>query len=340
MEWIVHIGTEKTGSKAIQGFLAHEPHRIAGRTFCFPKSGRVGGWHRPIHHGLFNGQTHLLEAAIQEGMESSADLGILSYEGLYSLTEPQIELLHKSLGTARILLFIRRQDQLTNSRYNQLFKSHLRSYQDIVEFESSMLDYRADFDHMKTLQKWGAVFGMGNLLPIIYDKSKNAIEQFLDSVGLSADFDNYQFRNPNPAIDPEGLSILRAVKQQNTDPSALPNLIDAAHSILARHFVDTYAMGEEQYLFSLSEREAIYCHYVDSNEQLRQLFFSDRDCLFSTLEPGRACRTDLPADQAVVRTIFKKVRLQTQSSLAIKGFRWVRKYGARAKSIFLDLSRL
>ena len=40
MEWIVHIGTEKTGSKAIQGFLANEPHRITGRTFCFPRSGR------------------------------------------------------------------------------------------------------------------------------------------------------------------------------------------------------------------------------------------------------------------------------------------------------------
>jgi hypothetical protein len=308
MEWIVHIGTEKTGSKAIQGFLANEPHRITGRTFCFPRSGRAGGWHRPIHDELLNGQTNLLEAAIQEGIKSSADLGILTYEGLYSLTEPQIELMHKSLGTAKIILFIRRQDQLTNSRYNQVFKSHRRSYEQIVEFESSMLGYRPDFDHMKTLQKWGAVFHIENLVPIIYDKSKNAIEQLLDSIGLYADFDNYQFRNPNPAIDPEGLSILRAVKQQNTDSAFLPDLISAAHSILVRHFVDTYATGEDQYLFSMSEREAIYRHYLDSNEQVRQLFFSNRDCLFPPLEPGDACRTDLPANQAIVRTIFKKAR--------------------------------
>ncbi len=308
MEWIVHIGTEKTGSKAVQGFLANEFHRITGRTFCFPGSGRAGVWHRPIHHELVNGQTDLLEAAIQEGIESSADLGILSYEGLYSLSEPKIELLHKSLGTAKIILFIRRQDQLTNSRYNQLFKSHLRSYEQIVEFESSLLGYRDDFDHMKTLQKWGAVFRIENLLPIIYDKSKNAIEQLLDSIGLSADFDNYQLRNPNPAIDPEGLSILRAVKQQNTDPAFLPDLITAAHSILVKHFVDTYSMGEDQYLFSMAEREAIYRHYTDSNEQVRRLFFSDRDCVFPPLEPGDGCRPDLPVDQAIVRTIFEKAR--------------------------------
>jgi len=96
------------------------------------------------------------------------------------------------------------------------------------------------------------------------------------------------------------------VKQQNTDPAFLPDLISAAHSILVRHFVDTYSMGEDKYLFSMSEREVIYRHYLDSNEQVRRLFFSDRDCLFPPLEPGDRCRTDLPVDQAIVRTIFEK----------------------------------
>lgn len=73
MDWIVHIGAQKTGSKAIQEFLGHEPHRIAGRTFCFPSSGRVGTWHRPIHEELANGQSDLLQAAIQEGIETLAE---------------------------------------------------------------------------------------------------------------------------------------------------------------------------------------------------------------------------------------------------------------------------
>lgn len=308
MDWIVHIGAQKTGSKAIQEFLVHEPHRIKGRTFCFPRSGRAGSWHCPIHEELVNGQSELLQAAIQEGIESLADLAILSCEGLYTLTEPKIEKFHMLLGTARIILFIRRQDQLANSMYNQHFKAHRVGYDRIVDFESSILDYNPDYDHMKTLQKWGAVFGNENLLPIIYDKGKNSIEQFLHSIGLSADFNNYEFQNPNPALDSKALSIFRAVKQQNTDSACLPDLINAAHSILFNHFVDTYSNREEHYLFSMAEREAIYRHYRDSNEQVRRLFFSDRECLFPPLEPGDVYRSDLPVDQDIVRAIFEKAR--------------------------------
>lgn len=313
MEWVIHIGTQKTGSQAIQRFLINEIDRILGCTLCFPASGRRGIWHRPIYEELLDGRADALRAAREEASEHGADLGILSFAAFYTLAEAQIEMMHSVLGAVRIIMFLRRQDQLTNSMYNQLFKAHRVDYQQIVDYEASMLQYNPDYDHHKTLQKWSAVFGPYNIKPIIYDKRKSSIAQLLDRIGVAADFSNFEAPNPNPALDAQSLSLFRALKLQHDDADTLPALMNAAHRTLRKRFVDTYAEGD-QYLLTLAERETICGHYAVSNEALRRVFFRERAFLFSPLEPSEVCSIDLPVDQALVDTIFEEAGLSRSGS--------------------------
>lgn len=158
MKWLIHIGTQKTGSKAIQKFLVNEISRIKKNKVCYPKCGRENLWHLPINQELTSGKANLLISAMEEAQQSGAKIGIISSESLYRLKEDKIKIIHSVLGAAKIVLFIRRQDQLVNSLHNQLIKAHRIDHEQITQFEAAMMRYNPHFDHWKTLQKWGGDF--------------------------------------------------------------------------------------------------------------------------------------------------------------------------------------
>ncbi|HET9383677.1 MAG TPA: hypothetical protein VFO67_00920 [Gemmatimonadales bacterium] len=126
MNWLLHIGTTKTGSKAIQQFLASEAEALTEPRIVYLKTGRSGIWHEDLFYSVENGRTDLLARAKQEGLSARADYAVLSYEGFYQLQTESIQLIRDTLGEARILLFIRRQDAHANSWYNQLVAAHVR----------------------------------------------------------------------------------------------------------------------------------------------------------------------------------------------------------------------
>ena len=307
MKWIVHIGTQKTGSKSIQKFICNNLSTLQKYKLCYPESGREGIWHRPILKELIVGKTDKIKMAVNECIESSADLGIISYEALYKLSTPQIKNLYRILGPSKIILFIRRQDQLVNSRYNQLIKAHRVDFNCIKELESSITNYNPRFDHMLTIKRWSEVFSVENVVPIIYDKHSSSVEKFFDHIGFSDALSDYtpEATNPNPALDFESLKILRMVKQINSDKKSLPHLITVAHRVLKDHFLDTYNDGDH-YLLSLPQREEIYRHYHDSNIEIKRTYFPDNDFLFPPLEPYENNTSNTSVDKAIVRMIFQE----------------------------------
>jgi hypothetical protein len=310
VDWILHIGTQKTGSKDIQSFLANHIFSASEHGICFPVSGRENIWHQPIFHELLIGKTQQLEMAIKEGIASSADVGVLSYEALYLLTSPKIELLFHILGDAKVVLFIRRQDQLVNSMYNQLIKAHRVNFEYIKNFESRIENYNPDFDHMLTIKRWGEVCGFDHVIPIIYDKNTSSIEKFFFHVGIhNISLDSGQQNdNLNPALNFEALKILRLIKRLNKNDEDLPRLVNVAHHVLRDSFVDTYS-GGDQYLLSMSQRKAIYEHYHDSNTALNRMYFPDKDELFPPLESDQINIPDYAMNTKLVHMIFHEAKI-------------------------------
>lgn len=88
MNWIIHIGYQKTGSKALQHFLANEPHRRPGTRISYPVAGRDGHWHRPMHDQLLAGNTQYLRAAIEEASAGDSQRAVLSFEGFCTMPLP------------------------------------------------------------------------------------------------------------------------------------------------------------------------------------------------------------------------------------------------------------
>ena len=146
LQWVIHIGVAKTGSKALQTFLSSELVRLHGEMGFYPTSGRAGIWHEPLHDELLAGNTSALAAAVSEATSQSARLTFLSYEGLCDLPTPGIRDLQQKVGSAKIVLFLRRQDQIVNSFYNQLIKAHRSTIEDIERFEQQLGSYLQTFD--------------------------------------------------------------------------------------------------------------------------------------------------------------------------------------------------
>lgn len=311
MKWVVHIGTEKTGSKAIQKFLLCHSADSLNPKLCFPKSGREGLWHEPIYEELIAGKNAMLKMAAEEATKSSAELNVISYEGLNVLSVPQIISIQKVIGPATIVLFIRRQDQFVNSYYNQLIKAHRVDIDYIEKFEESINDYNIDYDHMQTIRRWAEVFGEKNIIPIIYNKQISSVKQFLNHIGISEDFNDCENgdNNPNPALNLEAMKILKYVKKINRHTQVqLPQLVNAAHKILRESFVDTYRIGD-QYLLPFYQRNLIFSHYKESNEEVRRCFFPDMPYLFPPLTQCEIDHEIVHVNKGIIQRIFMEVNV-------------------------------
>src|SRR5262245_52013391 len=170
MRWAIHIGPQKTGSKAIQHLLAQEPERIVAPRVIYPDEGREWLWHEPVYHALLAGDASAIVAARERYRDELFDLGIWSCEAFHRLPSDAISRFRDALGPAQVVLVLRRQDQRLNSLLNQLVKAHRVTIDQIEAFEAKLLEYQPEFDYRVTIEKWADAFGMSTISPLLYDK--------------------------------------------------------------------------------------------------------------------------------------------------------------------------
>jgi hypothetical protein len=303
--WIIHIGAQKTGSKALQLFLEHE---LAGlrRNLYFAHSGREALWHEPLFDSLERGDRSFLIQLGREAEERTGQIGIISYEGLFGLPPDKVKMLFDGLGPAKIVLFMRRQDDLLNSLFNQWIKAHRTTIRDVDEFESGLTKYSAIYDYWVIIEKWASVFGEVNVLPCIYTKSRSVVDSFFAKVGMPVDGVRSS-ANPNQALDSQGLSVMRHVKRLARKPEDLPALVEKAHRRLRGHFVDTAAV--EYYILDSTIRGKIMENYAEGTEWVRQTYYPGRSFLFPPPNFHHFNKVDWSHGEAVAREI-----LATESS--------------------------
>lgn len=279
MRWVMHIGIRKTGTKAIQCFLANEAGHGPYAHLCFPAHGREGIWHLPLELALREENGSELDAAVAAHALRGDGIGVFSSEGLYELPPRSIRIIREKLGETQIVMFIRRQDLAMNSLLNQYAKAHRVSFNEVKNFERNIAEYNPHFDYWRILSRWTDVFGMDAITPIIADKGTDAVRLFCGAIGVEFPGNSENLSNPNPALSRSAYDAFLSAKAAVADTSELPALVNRLHCDFASEMVDTFR-EEGPRLLDEEVGRRIMQNYATSNECVRRHWFPDRSRLF------------------------------------------------------------
>jgi len=283
-EWIVHIGIQKTGSKALQSFVTRQKALMQEVGLLHVDTGRDGAiWHKGLYEALMASQSDaLLAQMVAEAQVAGLPRALVSYEGLSLLSNDALAALRHALGVrTRIVLVMRRQDDWLSSWYNQLIKAHRVNIHRIEAFEQVLLDYNEECDYARTIQRWAEHFGHEAIVPLVYERGVSIVPRFFKALGLDLPPQApEQARTINPALNARGMVVLREVKRLLGTDSRLPEVVEAFHQRRRDCFVNTHTEGCFSVLAS-EERQAFLARYAASNEWVRMHCFPQREQLFS-----------------------------------------------------------
>jgi hypothetical protein len=282
-EIVLHIGTPKTGTTAIQQALSENEDVLVRENIQFLKAGR----HRDAHNDLANaisrhGKDHKFHDAFSDELAEFEKAGaghkVLISSEIFSLIAPKKfrqSLPQLDRFPMTIVVYLRRQDQYVEAFYKQRLKNG-RTVVPFGEFLDSRLCRRVT-NYASLLDNWAKTYPKAKLLPRVYDRANfvdgDIVADFASILGLGkADFGGGKVEvNMSPSkevIDillalaphfegPELRTIFRAVKTQNLDGFS--------------------AKGD---LFTPSERQVYCAQFGQENETLQREYFPDSTELF------------------------------------------------------------
>lgn len=191
----LHIGLGKTGTTAIQVYLAKNCHKLlkSGLRYIQCAGGINGDGHQkfaksfiqdvPEYMLLTNDEKSSQNDVADEINSCKEDLILLSSEN-FQLSEPS-ELLSFFSGLnhdykINIILFVRSQDELAESEYNQIIKVR-QEHRPFFEY----INNEFDGNFMNVVSKWERVFSKKNIICQVYKANENSvIKDFLDCIPI------------------------------------------------------------------------------------------------------------------------------------------------------------
>lgn len=187
----VHIGLHKTGTSSIQAFLRKNKPALMERGWLYPRTGWTAGGHHNLAYELL-GRKRFSEAAgrLSElaGEIAGAPNAVLSSEEFEFLELDEVRRLKAALDgrEARIVVYLRRQDELIGSTYAQQVKMGARM-KPFEEYARASL-YNPRFDFSQLLARWGGVFGADALDVAVVSgqtEGQRLYDDFLARLGLN-----------------------------------------------------------------------------------------------------------------------------------------------------------
>jgi hypothetical protein len=304
---ILHIGVEKTGTTAIQAFCAGNAAALRQGGVLYP-----GGFANRKHAEITAAVTRSKDILKRRGWPTDADPAAVKADVMGRLeaavrrTRPEALLLsseHLSsrikdqAGVAalkamlsplsdnfRIVVYLRRQDDLLPSLYSTIVKAGGSGGLEEAEERATWLD----FDAM--LQPWEAEFGAENIAVGRYPPSDSSLtDDFLRIAGLSsltlADVETAR----NVSLDHRNTQLLEAMNALL--PIDLDGRLNPQRAGL-RQFFERRSTGPAP-VMPAEQRREVMARFADSNERVRARHFPQDDRLFPALEAtGAACRRD------------------------------------------------
>ena len=222
---VLHVGTWKTGTKALQKFFALNRQELERQGIQYPLTAGapyMEGGNRTYQNRVATSggadRRQRLKALADEVHASTCDTCLVSHENICNL--PQSELLEfvacLSGCEFKIVLYLRRQDSYAESLYNQ----HVKAGATFPgTFAEHFARYRERYDYRGMVLKLAAVFGAQSILVRPYEK-----QQFYGG-NIFADFMHHAFdlelagryalpaRDQNARLDLDALEFKRIINR-------------------------------------------------------------------------------------------------------------------------------
>ncbi|HEX8234279.1 MAG TPA: hypothetical protein VF559_13145 [Caulobacteraceae bacterium] len=263
---LLHIGTHKTGTTALQRFLVDNQGALAGLNHRYAAAGRpVGRYaqHNLARRGDEEGHEAPWGQLAEEMGERAGVVHLVSSEAFWNVS-PEVAARHsRQLGEVKVVAYVRRQDNFLESLYKHNIKLGAS-----LSFEEFFQKRKKIGDYLSVLEKWEALFGRENLVVRPYDTPSGSIDIIADFLTLLG-------------IDPKG-EFARPPRSNSSPRVELVNVIRAANRteelrLNDRLFAElrqrnrAYARSGD--LLSLEQRQRIVDHFAEANAEMARRYF-------------------------------------------------------------------
>jgi hypothetical protein len=170
MKYILHIGINKTGSKALQAFLGSSRQELQKIGICYPKLGRYWADHRDLAQAIKEGdfaRFAIDPKAIADLARRPGDVVLLSSEDFHAIQNVADVAVHFPPETTKVVLYLREHVSYMRSWYQHAVK--LRNITcSIAEYAQINARNFADL-----VRRWRAVYA-DNLVVRTYNRPELA----------------------------------------------------------------------------------------------------------------------------------------------------------------------
>lgn len=217
MKLIFHIGWSKSGSTSIQTCIHKNYKEFLAKGILIPKTGK----HLSRHFDFFrlDGEnfSNLLKSLAKEAKDKKCHTVILSDESINKLKDySKYEEFKKYFNEIKIVAFLRRQDLLMESYYNQMLKVPWDSRESTFTLEEALDHFEKlhwfNFDIV--LDEFAAMFGYNNIIVQPFEREQinmNLVEKFLSLVGVPIKGIDTSQDHFNEAVPYSALNALRII---------------------------------------------------------------------------------------------------------------------------------
>lgn len=285
---ILHIGTPKTGTTAIQRFLIENESLLQQNGYSYPRLPGKGsipnngyGFSDYVKNGIVDtsdpGWAKLWKIIKTELAKKNV---ILSWEVIFNYDiKSFFDAIKKQCDTIQVIVYLRRQDRYIESQWNQVVKQAHYPF----EFEEYVASGVLPLNYKERLDTIAQIIGKENLIVRIYEKGqfegerKDVISDFLHALNIKVDWNTCKVTpNDNPSLLGNYLEIKRRLNMDFCRYRWF-YIIESMLSETIFHRADSLNIKSAQGMFTNEKRTAFLQQYEADNAAIAREYLERDD---------------------------------------------------------------
>lgn len=325
----LHIGTHKTGTTSLQSFMDFNRNSLHEQGILYPKT----GWYHHSQHMLAFQLKNILPPGMPDYDENiwndlrneidsfSGSRVLISSEEFSTITSKEVSTLKEELKNydVEIIIYLRRQDELFESMFNQQTKDWRSPRKAPISFFLKEPENIYQFlNYENLLAPWIENFNLDHVHIRLYDKNcmpeLDTVKDFIVFLRLDADKLNFaQNKKLNISVGAKALEAIRLSKNLDIDEIDRKNLFDIV--------INLFTKKSQESLLSSKERKSILDKYDESNNNIYKLIKNQcENTMFSQVSDDLLKSDDLTRGDVmeIVLVLLKRIRKEEDKKIANK----------------------